>query len=36
VPVRRFGELISVTVLGCLAATILFVPPLIKVGWPEQ
>ena len=36
VPVRRFGELISVTVLGCLAATILFVPPLLKVGWPEE
>jgi predicted RND superfamily exporter protein len=36
VPVRRFGELISVTVLGCLAATLLFVPPLLKVGWPDQ
>lgn len=35
VPVRQFGELIAITVLGCLAATILFVPPLLEVGWKK-
>ena len=28
--------MISVTVLGCLAATIIFVPPLLERGWSED
>jgi hypothetical protein len=36
VPVRRFGELISVTVLLCLVATILLLPPLLYVGWKQS
>jgi predicted RND superfamily exporter protein len=36
VPVRRFGELISVTVCGCLISTILVLPPLLRLGWRED
>ena len=32
VPVRRFGELISVTVCVCLVATVLVLPVLLKIG----
>ena len=33
VPVRRFGELIAVTVLSCMAATIIVAPPLLAVAF---
>ncbi len=33
VPVRRFGELVSVTVLICLFSTMVLLPPLLKLGW---
>lgn len=32
VPVRRFGELIAVTAVGCLFATLVVLPPLLSVG----
>ncbi len=35
-PVRRFGELIAVTVVGCLLATIIVLPPLLKIGTPAR
>ncbi|MEL6181501.1 MAG: MMPL family transporter, partial [Myxococcota bacterium] len=35
-PVRRFGELIAVTVFGCLLATIVVLPPLLRVGTPNS
>ncbi|MBH23401.1 MAG: hypothetical protein CMH57_02835 [Myxococcales bacterium] len=34
-PVRRFGELIAVTVFGCLLATLIVLPPLLRIGAPE-
>ena len=33
VPVRRFGQLIAMTVLGCLIATVVVLPALLKVAW---
>jgi predicted RND superfamily exporter protein len=33
VPVRRFGELVSVTVLICMFSTLVLLPPLLKIGW---
>ena len=33
VPVRRFGELIAITIAGCLLATVIVLPALLKVGW---
>lgn len=35
-PIRRFGELASVLVAGCLLADVLMFPALIKVGWRTQ
>jgi len=35
VPIRRFGTLIGVTVFGCLIATIVLLPALIKVTAPR-
>jgi hypothetical protein len=32
VPVRNFGELIAVTIGGCLAATLIVLPPLLRVA----
>ncbi|MBW2162494.1 MAG: MMPL family transporter [Deltaproteobacteria bacterium] len=32
VPVRNFGELIAVTIGGCLVATLVVLPPLLRVG----
>ncbi len=32
VPVRNFGELIAVTIAGCLVATLLVLPPLLSVA----
>lgn len=32
VPVRNFGELIAVTIAGCLVATLLVLPPLLRVA----
>lgn len=32
VPVRNFGELISVTIGGCLVATLVVLPPLLRVA----
>lgn len=32
VPVRHFGELVAVTVAGCLVATLVVLPALLKVG----
>jgi hypothetical protein len=41
VPVRNFGELIAVTIGGCLVATLIVLPPLLRVaggggGIPES
>jgi len=36
VPVRRFGELIAVTAIGCLVATLVVLPPLLSVGLSES
>lgn len=33
VPVRRFGQLIAITVFGCLLATVIILPALLKVAW---
>ncbi len=33
VPVRRFGQLIAITVFGCLLATVIVLPALLKVAW---
>ena len=33
VPVQRFGQLIAMTVFGCLLATMIVLPALLKVGW---
>ena len=33
VPVRRFGQLIAMTVFGCLIATVVVLPALLKVAW---
>lgn len=33
VPVRRFGQLIAITVFGCLLATVIVLPALLKIGW---
>ncbi len=33
VPVRRFGQLIAITVFGCLLSTVIVLPALLKVGW---
>ncbi len=35
-PIRRFGELISVTVLGCLISTLLLLPALVSVAWRRR
>ncbi len=32
IPVRNFGELIAVTIGGCLVATLLVLPPLLRVA----
>ena len=32
VPVRSFGELIAVTIAGCLVATLIVLPPLLRVA----
>ena len=32
VPVRSFGELIAVTIGGCLVATLVVLPPLLRVA----
>jgi hypothetical protein len=32
VPVRNFGELIAVTIGGCLVATLIVLPPLLRVA----
>ena len=32
VPVRNFGELIAVTIGGCLVATLIVLPPLLSVA----
>jgi hypothetical protein len=32
VPVRAFGELIAVTIAGCLVATLIVLPPLLRVA----
>ena len=32
VPVRDFGELIAVTIGGCLVATLIVLPPLLRVA----
>ena len=32
VPVRNFGELIAITIGGCLVATLLVLPPLLRVA----
>ncbi|MGM0558261.1 MAG: efflux RND transporter permease subunit, partial [Myxococcota bacterium] len=34
VPVQRFGLLVSLAIVACLIATLLFLPPLLKIGWP--
>jgi predicted RND superfamily exporter protein len=36
VPVRRFGELVSVTVLICMVSTLVLLPPLLKLGWRQS
>ena len=36
VPVRRFGELISVTVCVCLLATIIVLPTILLLGWRDE
>jgi predicted RND superfamily exporter protein len=36
VPVRKFGELISVTAFGCLVATVVMLPALLGVAWREE
>jgi len=36
VPIRLFGELLSVTIGGCLVATLVLLPPLVAVVWPER
>lgn len=35
-PVRRFGELVSVTVLTCLISTLVLLPPLLKLVWGKS
>ena len=35
-PIRRFGELISVTVLGCLVSTLLLLPALVSITWRRR
>ena len=35
-PIRLFGELISVTVAGCLVATLVVLPPVVATFWPER
>ncbi|QDG49546.1 hypothetical protein FIV42_01970 [Persicimonas caeni] len=36
VPVRRFGELVSITVLTCLFSTLVLLPPLLKFAWKDD
>ncbi|MEZ4271291.1 MAG: MMPL family transporter [Myxococcota bacterium] len=36
VPVRRFGELISITVFGCMIATLVLLPALLKIGYRRR
>jgi hypothetical protein len=36
VPVQRFGLLVSLAIVACLIATLLFLPPLLKLGWPDR
>lgn len=36
VPVRRFGVLIGVSMFSCLVATLLVLPALIAVAWPDR
>jgi uncharacterized protein len=35
-PVRRFGELVSLTIAGCLVSTLLVLPALIRLAWPRR
>jgi predicted RND superfamily exporter protein len=35
-PIRLFGELISVTVAGCLLATLIVLPPVVSTFWPKR
>lgn len=35
-PIRLFGELICVTVLGCLLSTLLVLPAMIALVWPRS
>lgn len=36
VPVQQFGELISVTVAGCLVSTLVVLPALLSACWPDR
>lgn len=36
VPIRLFGELISITIVGCLVSTLVVLPPLVTVFWPAK
>jgi len=36
VPVKLFGELICVTVFGCLLSTLLVLPAMIALVWPKE
>lgn len=35
VPIRRFGELVAMTIVGCLIATLVVLPVLLRVAWRE-
>ena len=35
VPVREFGELVAVTISGCLVSTLVVLPALLSVAWPR-
>ncbi len=36
VPVREFGELVAVTISGCLVSTLVVLPALLSVAWPRD
>jgi uncharacterized protein len=36
VPIQLFGELICVTVFGCLLSTLLVLPAMIALVWPKE
>ncbi len=36
VPVREFGELVAVTITGCLVSTLVVLPALLSVAWPRD